>query len=78
MLIFRIVHSCVNEIRKLRCFVANFNIGDLRVFCANFGSEKMGLCYFLHFLHVCKNEQTLISICLLRFGKVKCGLEKGR
>ena len=27
-------------------------LADLRVFCANFGSEKMGLCYFLHFLHV--------------------------
>ena len=29
---------------------------DLRVFCANFGSEKMRLCYFLRFFHVWVGE----------------------
>ena len=65
MLIFRIVHSCANFFRivhscakfwaKLGSYAVLSQISilvDLRVFCANFGSEKMGLCYFLHFLNV--------------------------
>ena len=28
-------------------------MSDLRIFCANFRSEKVRLCYFLRFLHVC-------------------------
>ena len=40
-------------------------LADLRVFCANFGSEKMGLCYFLHFFHVCQVEVFNWLKCLL-------------
>ena len=37
-------------------------LADLRVFCANFGSEKMGLCYFLHFLHVCMMMKIIMML----------------
>ena len=49
------MHSCANFWAKLGSYAVLSRISilaDLRVFCANFGSEKMGLCYFLHFLHV--------------------------
>ena len=58
------MHSCANFWAKLGSYAVLSRISilaDLRVFCANFGSEKMGLCYFLHFLHVCAQSGASVA-----------------